>query len=286
MALNQYLKEIREYPTLTPEEKKEVWENPTHENMDKLILSNLRLVIYIAKKLYPYNGTLNYEQNLEYLIQEGNSGLLYATTKFDPSKGFEFTTYAYNWIAAYIQRAIFTHMQGIVRKPVHIMDQIILVYKTKVKLMQQMGDEPSPEEISEALDSELSPMKVQELLDISSNELSLDQAYNDEENDSPLINAIGDDSTVQEIHHNEWKTLLMEAINEELTPILRVVISARYGIGEFEDDPQTLDTTAQICYEKGLTKEPLSRERIRQLENKAIELLRKNPSIRDLIKDK
>lgn len=224
----------------------------------ELITANLRLVISIAKH-YVGRGMPFLD-----LIQEGNMGLIKATEKFDYTKGFKFSTYATWWIRQAITRAIADQARTI-RIPVHMVETINKMTRVQRQLVQEEGHEPTPEEISARMDGELSPERIREIQRIALEPVSLETPIG-EEDDSKLGDFIEDKNIQSPIDYTN-KSLLrdeLQSIMGELTPREQKVLILRYGLGD--NHPRTLE---EVGKEFNVT-----RERIRQIEAKAIRKLR------------
>lgn len=267
--VRMYLREIGKIHLLSFEEElelaKEVLEN-NEEAKQKLAESNLRLVVSIAKK-YVGRGMLFLD-----LIQEGNMGLIKAVEKFDYSKGYKFSTYATWWIRQAITRAIADQARTI-RIPVHMVETINKLIRTSRHLLQILGREPTPEEIAKEMD--ISVEKVMEIQKIAQDPVSLETPIG-EEDDSHLGDFIEDDDSPAP-HDAAAYTLLKEQLEEvmsTLTPREAKVLKLRFGLE---------DGKARTLEEVGRQFE-VTRERIRQIEAKALRKLR-HPSRSKRLKD-
>ncbi len=267
--VRMYLREIGRIPLLTFEEEldlaKRILQND-EEAKQKLAESNLRLVVSIAKK-YVGRGMLFLD-----LIQEGNMGLIKAVEKFDYTKGFKFSTYATWWIRQAITRAIADQARTI-RIPVHMVETINKLIRTSRHLLQQFGREPTPEEI--AVEMEIPVEKVMEIQKIAQDPVSLETPIG-EEDDSHLGDFIPDDESPAPQDSAAY-TLLKEQLEEvmqTLTPREAKVLKLRFGLE---------DGKARTLEEVGREFQ-VTRERIRQIEAKALRKLR-HPSRSKRLKD-
>ena len=264
-----YLKEIGSFPLLSLEEEVELAEKILKGDdwaKKKLAEANLRLVVSIAKR-YVGRGMLFLD-----LIQEGNLGLIKAVEKFDHTKGFKFSTYATWWIRQAITRAIADQARTI-RIPVHMVETINKVKKVQSQLLHKNGQEPSVEDLAEELD--MPQEKVREILKVAQEPISLESPIGEEE-DSHLGDFIPDgDAPIPE--EAATHALLKEQLGEvlaTLTPREAKVLSLRFGIEDGR--PRTLE---EVGKEFNVT-----RERIRQIEAKALRKLR-HPSRNKKLKD-
>ena len=264
-----YLKEIGRVPLLSSEEEIDLAiriADDDEKAKRRLVNANLRLVVSIAKR-YVGRGM----QFLD-LIQEGNLGLLKAAEKFDYTKGFKFSTYATWWIRQAITRAIADQARTI-RIPVHMVETINKVKKTSSQLLHKNGHDPSAEEIAEELN--MSPDKVREILRLSQEPVSLETPIGEEE-DSHLGDFIPDDEALSPADAASI-SLLKEQLAEvlkTLTPREEKVLSLRFGLED--GHPRTLE---EVGKEFNVT-----RERIRQIEAKALRKLR-HPSRSKKLRD-
>ena len=267
--VRMYLREIGRVPLLTFDEELDLAKRilkGDEEAKQKLAESNLRLVVSIAKK-YVGRGMLFLD-----LIQEGNMGLIKAVEKFDYTKGFKFSTYATWWIRQAITRAIADQARTI-RIPVHMVETINKLIRTSRHLLQQLGREPTPEEIAEEM--EIPVEKVMEIQKIAQDPVSLETPIG-EEDDSHLGDFIQDEDSPAP-HDSAAYTLLKEQLEEvmsTLTPREEKVLKLRFGLE---------DGKARTLEEVGKEFQ-VTRERIRQIEAKALRKLR-HPSRSKKLRD-
>ena len=267
--VRRYLKEIGKVPLLSAEEEIELakrMENGDQEAKKRLAEANLRLVVSIAKR-YVGRGMLFLD-----LIQEGNLGLIKAVEKFDYRKGYKFSTYATWWIRQAITRAIADQARTI-RIPVHMVETINKLIRVSRQLLQELGREPTPEEISEEMGMPVD--RVREILKISQEPVSLETPIGEEE-DSHLGDFIQDDNVPVPAEAASF-TLLREQLVEvlgTLTEREQKVLRLRFGLDD--DRARTLE---EVGKEFNVT-----RERIRQIEAKALRKLR-HPSRSRKLKD-
>ncbi|RQD76876.1 MAG: RNA polymerase sigma factor RpoD [Candidatus Syntrophonatronum acetioxidans] len=257
--VRMYLKEIGKVPLLTSEEEVELakaMEEGDEEAKRKLVEANLRLVVSIAKK-YVGRGM----QFLD-LIQEGNLGLIKAVEKFDWRKGYKFSTYATWWIRQAITRAIADQARTI-RIPVHMVETINKLIRVSRQLVQELGREPTPEEIAHEMD--IGEDKVREILKIAQEPVSLETPIG-EEDDSHLGDFIEDQEVQAPADAAAFELLKeqLEDVLDTLTPREERVLRLRFGLDDGHS--RTLEEVGQVF---GVT-----RERIRQIEAKALRKLR------------
>ncbi len=267
--VRMYLREIGRIPLLTFDQELELAKkilNNDEEARRQLAESNLRLVVSIAKK-YVGRGMLFLD-----LIQEGNMGLIKAVEKFDYTKGFKFSTYATWWIRQAITRAIADQARTI-RIPVHMVETINKLIRTSRHLLQQLGREPTPEEIAQEM--EIPVEKVVEIQKIAQDPVSLETPIG-EEDDSHLGDFIQDDDSPAP-HDSAAYTLLREQLEEvmnTLTPREAKVLKLRFGLEDGKS--RTLEEVGREFQ--------VTRERIRQIEAKALRKLR-HPSRSKKLRD-
>ncbi len=269
-SVRMYLREIGKIPLLTQEEELELANRALEGDKkakDKLAEANMRLVVSIAKR---YSG-----RGLDFLdlIQEGNTGLLRAVEKFDPGKGFKFSTYATWWIRQAITRAIADQARTI-RIPVHMVETINKVLRMTRKLTQELNREPTNEEIAEAMGMEVS--KIENVMRIKQDIASLDASVGrDGDDEESVLGDFVEDSERDSPEDATANQILKEQIAQILTTLSereQKIIRLRFGIGGGR--PHTLE---EVGNEFSVT-----RERIRQIEAKALSKLRKHKQTKKL----
>ena len=262
----QYMKEIGQIPLLTPEQERATGkilkeadpDSPEYKQAkDLLISSNLRLVVAMAKQFA--NRGLSFMD----LIQEGNIGLVRAVEKFDYEKGYRFSTYATWWIRQSMNRAISDQSRDI-RIPVHMTEQISHVKKAQKELSQELNREPTAKEIADRLGDGMTESKVNDIIKLSQPIVSL-QSPQGEEEDSELSDFVEDKSAVnpEEYARNQDKKKILDELLQELPEREEKILRMRYGLDDGK--PKTLEEVGKACH--------VTRERIRQIEAKAIRRL-------------
>jgi RNA polymerase primary sigma factor len=269
-AVQMYLKEIGRTPLLTSKEEKELAkriERGDETARKKLVQANLRLVVSLAKRYVNRSPHLSILD----LIQEGNIGLSRAVDKFDYRKGFKFSTYATWWIRQAITRALADYSRTI-RIPVHMVETITKYTQAKRRLMQELGREPLPEEV--ATEMSLDVEKIRYIQKISQEVISLESPIGDDGEDSTLSDFIKDESSLSP-DQLASQALLRDQIHDildDLTEREQKILSMRFGL---EDNiTHTLEEVGKVF---GVT-----RERIRQIEAKALEKIRQHQKARKL----
>jgi RNA polymerase primary sigma factor len=269
-SVRLYLREIGKIPLLTPEEEADLAQRIVKGDQkakNKMVEANMRLVVSIAKR---YGG-----RGLDFLdlIQEGNTGLLRAVEKFDPEKGFKFSTYATWWVRQAITRAIADQARTI-RIPVHMVETINKVLRTTRKLTSELNREPTNEEIAKELNIE--PEKVDYVMRIKQDIASLDASVGrDGDDEDSVLGDFVEDEERDSPEESASNQILKEQLSEiiaTLTDREQKIIRLRFGIGGGK--PHTLE---EVGNEFDVT-----RERIRQIEAKALAKLRKNKDTKKL----
>lgn len=267
-SVRLYLREIGKIPLLSAEEELDLAHRVVagdKDAKDKMAEANMRLVVSIAKR-YVGRGL-----DLLDLIQEGNTGLLRAVEKFDPNKGFKFSTYATWWIRQAITRAIADQARTI-RIPVHMVETINKLLRTQRRLTQELNREPSNEEIAAAMEIEVD--KVEHIMKIKQDISSLDASIRDDEEESVLADFIEDEDTIspEESATNQLLKEQVKGMLGALTDREQKILKLRFGL---EDGKQ--HTLEEVGQEFSVT-----RERIRQIEAKALAKLRKHKDAKKL----
>lgn len=268
-SVRLYLREIGKIPLLTSEEELTLANRVVtgeKKAKDEMAEANMRLVVSIAKR---YSG-----RGLDFLdlIQEGNTGLLRAVEKFDPSKGFKFSTYATWWIRQAITRAI-ADQARVIRIPVHMVETINKLLRTQRRMTQELNREPTIDELAKEL--EMEPDKIEYVMKIKQDVNSLDAAVRDDEEDSVLGDFIEDEDTkspdetaTEQLLKEQVQGILESALSERELKIVRM----RFGLEDGKNH-----TLEEVGHEFAVT-----RERIRQIEAKALAKLRKHKDAKKL----
>lgn len=268
-SVRLYLREIGKIPLLTAEEELALANKVVSGDKrakDQMAEANMRLVVSIAKR---YSG-----RGLDFLdlIQEGNTGLLRAVEKFDPSKGFKFSTYATWWIRQAITRAI-ADQARVIRIPVHMVETINKLLRTQRRMTQELNREPTIDEL--AREMEMEPEKIEYVMKIKQDVNSLDAAVRDDEEDSVLGDFIEDEDTkspdesaTEQLLKEQVQGILESALSERELKIVKM----RFGLEDGKNH-----TLEEVGHEFSVT-----RERIRQIEAKALAKLRKHKDAKKL----
>jgi RNA polymerase primary sigma factor len=268
-SVRLYLREIGKIPLLNAEEELELAHRVVSGDKrakDKMAEANMRLVVSIAKR-YVGRGL-----DLLDLIQEGNTGLLRAVEKFDPDKGFKFSTYATWWIRQAITRAIADQARTI-RIPVHMVETINKLLRTQRRLTQELNREPTNEEIAKEMEIEVD--KVEHIMKIKQDIHSLDQSVRDDDEDSVLGDFVEDEDTISP-EDSAAIQLLKEQVKDLLSSLSereQKIIRLRFGLEDGKS--HTLEEVGQEF--------SVTRERIRQIEAKALAKLRKHKDSKRLL---
>lgn len=267
-SVRLYLREIGKIPLLSADEELALAQKVVagdKKAKDQMAEANMRLVVSIAKR-YVGRGL-----DLLDLIQEGNTGLLRAVEKFDPDKGFKFSTYATWWIRQAITRAIADQARTI-RIPVHMVETINKLLRTQRRLTQELNREPSNEEIAKAMEIDVD--KVEHIMKIKQDISSLDASVRDDEEDSVLADFIEDEDTITP-EESATNQLLKEHVKDmlgALTDREQKILKLRFGLEDGKS--HTLEEVGQEF--------SVTRERIRQIEAKALAKLRKHKDAKKL----
>lgn len=271
-AIKQYLNGIGKIPLLTAEQERETAKKVAEgdaEARDLLISSNLRLVVSMAKEYM--NRGLSFQD----LIQEGNIGLIRAVEKFDYTKGFRFSTYACWWIRQSLVRAIADQSRDI-RIPLHVTEKINQINRVTRQLNQKLDRDPTPEEIAKEI-PEMTADKVMEYQKIAMEQTSLDAPTGDEDGTSTLSDFIEDKNAVDPAEFTSDSNMreLVQAMLKELPEREEKIIRMRFGLDDGR--PKTLEEVGKECN--------VTRERIRQIESRALRRLNHNISNKEAYRE-
>ncbi len=269
-SVQMYLKEIGRYPLLTGEEEVDLAkriERGDEAARQKLAVSNLRLVVSIAKKYVGRSANLS----LLDLIQEGNIGLFKAVEKFDYTKGYKFSTYATWWIRQAITRALADQGRTI-RIPVHMVETINKYQQVVRRLVQDLGRDPLPEEVAAEMSVDVD--KIRHIIKISQDTVSLEAPVGEDDDDSSLANFVPDEDTISPAVSAQRKIIKQHVteIVSDLTPREQKILDMRFGLTD--GVTHTLEEVGRVF--------SVTRERIRQIEAKALDRIRQHAKVEKL----
>lgn len=269
-SVNAYLNELSTSRLLTPDEEAELAikaQNGDQEALNKLVEGNLLFTVSVAKS---YQG---YGMPLPDLISEGNIGLIIAAKKYDPSRGFRFISFAVWWIRQSILKAL-SQNGKMIRLPQNVRDALLKINKIKARWEQEMGTEPSEEDIAEEMDMEVS--RVHDIIMMSRNERSLDDSLSNEDGSATVGDLTKDEDAINTDDALEKESVCI-AVDRLVEGILnereKYIIKTTFGIGQPEKSME------QVSSELGLT-----RERVRQIKERAIMKMRKNDKARLILR--
>jgi RNA polymerase primary sigma factor len=267
-SLQMFLNEMARYPLLTAAQEVELAKRVERGDMEaknRMINSNLRLVVSIAKK---YQG---HGLPLTDLIQEGILGLIRAVEKFDWRRGFKFSTYATWWIRQAVQRGVANKSRDI-RIPVHILEREQKLARSERELAAKLGREPTDEEVAE--DSRLTLKHVKEVREAARAVTSIDRPFGDGEGSLADVVAVSEDASPDEEAETTLRREAVRQVVEQLPEAQREVIELRFGLARGVEGPQSLESIGKRL--------GLSRERVRQLESEALTRLSADDSLAEL----
>lgn len=279
-----FLNMISNFPVLTKDQERELfclYSAGDPEARETLINCNLKLVFSVAKRIF-MNSMFKGTCELMDLVSEGTLGLFTAIDRFDIDKGFKFSTYATWWIRQAIDRAL-NQSNSLIRKPVHVVDRIKIVKRAEAALLSSLSRMPTEVEISEYLEGKFSPEKITEILKVAAmNPSSLDSFIGEGE-DAVLGDFVAspEETPAESYDHIDARRIITESL-ARLKPIQRRVMELRYYPPKDTDPTYTLEECAVILHNEGVTKTLVTRERVRQVEETAIDRLKNFPALKQL----
>lgn len=273
-------------PRLSPEEEEELLRRGDEESLHRVVESNLALVVSIATSM----GAKSLGENgLMDVIQAGNEELVKAARMYRPDEGVRFGTYATYWVRSGVSREMAAQHCGLMQRPSSAYSLIGMISFLRDELAQMLGRFPTTDDIEAALVGVAGEDELDDALRAECGVLSLDAESEDDEGNafgSMSARGIRSQSEMDVVDGSAANSEAVSAIVAErivaLDPKQRLIIEARFGLGEYEGNPLTLTQTADAMVEKGLSDRPLTKERVRQLEAKALAALSGDRSLRDL----
>lgn len=283
--LRTYLNDIEKYPTVDKEEADEILKTKNPEGVERLINGCLKMVVSVVNKIMPYR--FDREDDFMDLVQAGNIGLFSAVETFDQTKGNKFSTHAYRWVKSKIKEQLTEQRNGLIQKPKAVVGAVSLVNRVCKRFESKFGREPSEGELKACLKDIYSPERVEELLKIRNiTMLSLDARKEDDEEKGSLADCISDNMLDEEMKKRETSMILEREVKVALPEKLASLICMRYGLGEFTDTDLSFKEIAELFMKKGLSDRVMSKQRMQQMEIKALGILKKSPRFLELFSKK
>lgn len=282
--LADYLHDIRHWKNLSPEQEVAIWNNRTPANLELMINSHLRLVISIVLKLTPKSFKREREDDFMDLVQAGNIGLIKAIQNFNPNMDVKFSTYAYDWIKAYVKNELAKQRCGLIKKPKSVLKYFSVISKVENRFVMAFGRYPTDDELLVILEGAMPEDKIEEAVQQhKTSTISLDSSVHTGPNviDGRKLEDIipDEDDFAEGVETLDRASQIRKVLGKVLKPRLYLLVCARYGLGEFEGTPMKLEEIAQLFVDKGFNENLITTERVRQLEAMAIEKLKKNPKV-------